>query len=174
MQPERFHPASQSPRLLVVPQQMGVGGAGPQAPSCPPPSSGREFPPRSQVSGECAGVWCVADLQRSVGPRAVSVWKLSELATHSTWWDSRRAGLEGWEREQRAGGGSTWKSGDERASAPWLPDSCSAQRPVCSAFLGFLGGLSRAFEKPHFTGVCLCTTTRALERTCVANRGTPL
>ena len=127
VQLEGFHPASQSPRLPVVPQQMGVGGAGPQAPSCPLPSSGKEFPPRSQVSGECAGVWCVADLQRSAAPRTVSVWKLSELATHSTWWDSRRAGLEGWEREQRAGGGSTWKSGDERASAPWLPDSCSAR-----------------------------------------------
>ena len=96
VQLEGFHPASQSPRLPVVPQQMGVGGAGPQAPSCPPPSSGKEFPPRSQVSGECAGVWCVADLQRSAAPA------LSLSGNCQSWQPTAPGGIRG---------GLAWRDG---------------------------------------------------------------
>ena len=139
-----------------------MGEAGPQAPSCPPSSSGREFPPRSQVSRECPGVWCVASLQRSAGPSpslsgSCQSWKAQHLV----------GGEEGWPGglgEEAACGevGAPRKSGDERASAPRAPGFLLCLRPVCSAFLRFLGGLSRALEKPRFTGACLCTTTRGL------------
>lgn len=122
---------------------MGVGGQGPRHLTVPHPLLGESSHPRSG-EWECAGVWCVADLQISGPSRFVSVWKLSQsLATHSTWWDSRRAGLEGWEREQRAGGGAPGRA-EMKSVSSWLqfllcPEACLLS--FLSSWGALLGGL---------------------------------
>lgn len=163
-----------------VPRALGLlggtlanGGQGFQAPSCPPLSAPHpllgEFLPG--VSGE----WEV-----SQGPPPLQVTVMCGLAWKDHWAHHSFSGsCQSWKayvapgkdvsqvpawRGERAGDDDRLGRGREkRVSAPRAPGFLLCPRPVCSAFLGSLGSLSRALEKPRFTGAHLCTTTRVLE-----------
>ena len=110
VQPEVFHLASQSPRLLVVLQQM-EGGRGRAPGTLLSPTLFRERVP-TQVSGEWGVSWgmvCGRPAKISATCSVSVCLETVRAGRFSTWWDVRRAGLEGWGREQHEGGGSTWE-----------------------------------------------------------------
>lgn len=132
-------------------------------PGTPPPPP----PPRLQVTVMCGPAWKDQWAHHSFSGSCQS-WKAylapGQDVSQVPAWRGERAG-----DDDRLGRGR-----DERVSAPRAPGFLLWPRPVCSAFLGSLGALSRALEKPRFTGAHLCTTTRVLERTFTTNRATPL
>lgn len=77
--------------------------------------------------------------------------------------------------ENHAGASNAIKEVEMKESwPPGLTGVLICPRSVCSAFLRFLGGLSRTLGKPCFTRACLYTSKRVLERTLTTNRAAPL